>query len=181
MVTRVLVQGNMLCILERLVDLKALTKNYNFNKKLHFSQPNTWLLPRTQELLEVDIWCFEKLHHIEVPCSSLEDRAATVESLLEKHIGYGSIFYYRQFYDEPTEENPAAHNGDSDGERDEPPLLINPKGLFGGHLIIAVLASHYKAAYPCGVTPQQIFKAGWVPPEGPLVYSVLAMRALITL
>ncbi|KAF8146450.1 hypothetical protein K438DRAFT_2028237 [Mycena galopus ATCC 62051] len=104
-----------------------------------------------------------------------EDRAAAVESLLEKHVGYGSIFYYRQFYDEPTEENPAA-----DGERDEPPLVINPKGLFGGHLIIAALASHYKAAYPRGVTPQQIFKTGWVPPEGPLVYSVLAAQRALT-
>jgi hypothetical protein len=43
-------------------------------------------------------------------------------------------------------------------------------------LIIDSLATHFKSAYPRSLTAEQFFKPGWVRPEGPLMYSVLAVH-----
>ncbi|KAJ7806731.1 hypothetical protein B0H13DRAFT_2386921 [Mycena leptocephala] len=97
-----------------------------------------------------------------------QQRADAVSWLLEKQPDGSRVFYYRQFYDTPVE------NADPDAD-----AVVNPKGLFGGSLIIDALASHYKRAYPNGLPSSQSYE-GQPKPVGPLVYSIqAAQRALI--
>ncbi|KAJ7862731.1 hypothetical protein B0H13DRAFT_2282233 [Mycena leptocephala] len=97
-----------------------------------------------------------------------QQRADAVSWLLEKQPDGSRIFYYRQFYDTSVE------NADPDAD-----AVVNPKGLFGGSLIIDALASHYKRAYPNGLPSSQSYE-GQPKPVGPLVYSIqAAQRALI--
>ncbi|KAJ7646300.1 hypothetical protein DFH06DRAFT_1332687 [Mycena polygramma] len=106
--------------------------------------------------------------------TTLEDRAQMVESLLEKADDGTRVFYWRQYHEEA-----ARPEGDeADDEAEAPELVVNPKGLFGNHLIIDGLASHFKAAYPRGLTSSKDLRDEPVP-AGPLVYSIQAAhRAL---
>ncbi|KAJ7750936.1 hypothetical protein DFH07DRAFT_774944 [Mycena maculata] len=81
--------------------------------------------------------------------------------------------------DSPVDRAEAKYYADPvEGADPDAELEVKPKGLLGGQLIIDALASHYKAAYPSGVTSRSSLPDKTVP-EGPLVYAIqAAQRAL---
>ncbi|KAJ7714661.1 hypothetical protein B0H16DRAFT_1477891 [Mycena metata] len=97
------------------------------------------------------------------------DRAEAVQWLLEKDPDDGTrVFHWRQYHADPEE----------GAEADAEPV-VKPKGLFGGHLIIQSLASHYKAAYPAGLASRKDLGDSAVP-EGPLVYAIQSGQRALT-
>ncbi|KAJ7489785.1 hypothetical protein B0H11DRAFT_2229813 [Mycena galericulata] len=131
--------------------------------KLAEAKINTWrhtfasaAIASLEQLL--DAWGLEDAH----------ERGETVKWLLEKQDNGSRVFWYRKFYADPVE-----------GADPEDELEVNPVGLFGGHLIIDALASHYKSAYPGGLANAVVLPKGYTTPVGPLVYAIQAsQRAL---